>query len=45
MSGGRQSDPVRHLIRCAPPRPLEGIEADLRSAEEDNLRVLREVTA
>ncbi|OGV72735.1 MAG: DNA methyltransferase [Lentisphaerae bacterium RIFOXYB12_FULL_65_16] len=34
----------RHFYRYTPPRPLEAIDADLKQAEEDILRLLREVT-
>lgn len=33
----------RHFYRYTPPRPLEEIDADLRQAEEEILRLLREV--
>jgi type I restriction enzyme M protein len=35
----------RHFYRYTPPRPLEDIDADLKKAEEEILRLLREVTA
>jgi type I restriction enzyme M protein len=35
----------RHFYRYAPPRPLEKIDADLKRAEENILRLLGEVTA
>ncbi|MBI4553892.1 MAG: N-6 DNA methylase, partial [Candidatus Latescibacteria bacterium] len=35
----------RHFYRYTPPRPLEEIDADLKQAEEEILRLLREVTA
>ncbi|MGD1091509.1 MAG: class I SAM-dependent DNA methyltransferase [Bryobacteraceae bacterium] len=35
----------RHFYRCPPPRPLEQIDADLKRAEEDVMRLLREVTS
>ncbi len=34
----------RHFYKYAPPRPLEEIDADLKKAEEEILRLLREVT-
>ena len=34
----------RHFYRYTPPRPLEHIDADLKRAEEEILRLLREVT-
>jgi type I restriction enzyme M protein len=34
----------RHFYRYTPPRPLEAIDADLKQAEDDILRLLREVT-
>ena len=34
----------RHFYRYTPPRPLENIDADLASAEEEIMRLLREVT-
>lgn len=34
----------RHFYRYTPPRPLEEIDADLKKAEEEILRLLREVT-
>ena len=34
----------RHFYRYTPPRPLEAIDADLKEAEEEILRLLREVT-
>jgi type I restriction enzyme M protein len=34
----------RHFYRYTPPRPLEAIDADLKQAEEEILRLLREVT-
>jgi type I restriction enzyme M protein len=34
----------RYFYRCAPPRPLEEIEADIRGIEPDILRMLAEVT-
>lgn len=34
----------RHFYRHTPPRPLEKIDAELRQAEEEILRLLREVT-
>jgi type I restriction enzyme M protein len=35
----------RHFYRYTPPRPLEEIDADLKKAEEEFVRLLREVTA
>ena len=35
----------RHFYKYTPPRPLEEIDADLKQAEEEILRLLREVTA
>jgi type I restriction enzyme M protein len=35
----------RHFYRYTPPRPLEEIDADLKRAEEEIMRLLREVTA
>ena len=35
----------RHFYHYTPPRPLEEIDADLKQAEEEILRLLREVTA
>ena len=35
----------RHFYKYTPPRPLEEIDADLKKAEEEILRLLREVTA
>ena len=35
----------RHFYRYTPPRPLEEIDADLKQAEEEIMRLLREVTA
>jgi len=34
----------RHFYKYTPPRPLEEIDADLKRAEEEILRLLREVT-
>ncbi len=34
----------RHFYKYTPPRPLEEIDADLKQAEEEILRLLREVT-
>ena len=34
----------RHFYKYAPPRPLEQIDADLKRAEEEIVRLLREVT-
>jgi type I restriction enzyme M protein len=35
----------RHFYKYTPPRPLEEIDADLKQAEDEILRLLREVTA
>jgi type I restriction enzyme M protein len=35
----------RHFYRYTPPRPLEEIDADLKKAEDEIMRLLREVTA
>lgn len=35
----------RYFYKHSPPRPLEAIDSDLKKAEEDILRLLREVTA
>jgi type I restriction enzyme M protein len=35
----------RHFYRFTPPRPLAEIDADLKRAEEEIVRLLREVTA
>ncbi len=35
----------RHFYKYTPPRPLEEIDADLKKAEEEIVRLLREVTA
>ncbi|MDD3483425.1 class I SAM-dependent DNA methyltransferase [Azovibrio restrictus] len=35
----------RHFYRFTPPRPLSEIDADLKRAEEEIIRLLREVTA
>ena len=35
----------RHFYRYTPPRPLEEIDAELKQAEEEIMRLLREVTA
>ena len=35
----------RHFYKYTPPRPLEVIDAELKEAEEEILRLLREVTA
>jgi type I restriction enzyme M protein len=35
----------RHFYKHTPPRPLDAIDADLKKAEEEILRLLREVTA
>lgn len=35
----------RHFYKYIPPRPLEEIDAELKEAEEEILRLLREVTA
>jgi type I restriction enzyme M protein len=34
----------RHFYRYTPSRPLEEIDAELKQAEEEILRLLREVT-
>ena len=34
----------RYFYRYAPPRPLKGIEADIRGIETDIMRTLAEVT-
>jgi type I restriction enzyme M protein len=34
----------RYFYRYTPPRPLEAIEADIRTIEQDILRMLAEVT-
>ena len=34
----------RHFYKYTPPRPLEEIDADLKKAEEEIMRLLREVT-
>ena len=34
----------RHFYKCTPPRPLEEIDAELKQAEEEIMRLLREVT-
>ncbi len=34
----------RHFYKYSPPRPLEEIDADLKKAEEEVLRLLKEVT-
>jgi len=34
----------RYFYRYAPPRPLEEIEADIRTIEKDIMRMLAEVT-
>src|SRR5204863_1099255 len=34
----------RHFYRYTPPRPLEAIDAELKNAEEQILRLLKEVT-
>lgn len=34
----------RHFYQYTPPRPLEEIDADLKKAEEEIMRLLREVT-
>ncbi len=34
----------RHFYKYMPPRPLEEIDADLKKAEEEIMRLLREVT-
>jgi type I restriction enzyme M protein len=35
----------RHFYRYRPPRTLDEIDADLKRAEEEIVRLLREVTA
>ena len=35
----------RHFYRYAPPRSLEEIDADLELAEQEIIRLLKEVTA
>lgn len=35
----------RHFYRFTPPHPLAEIDADLKRAEEEIVRLLREVTA
>ena len=35
----------RHFYRFTPPRALVAIDADLKKAEEEIMRLLREVTA
>ena len=35
----------RHFYRYTPPRPLEEIDAELKLAEEEIVRLLGEVTA
>jgi type I restriction enzyme M protein len=35
----------RHFYKYTPPRPLEDIDADLKRAEEEIVRLIREVTA
>ena len=34
----------RHFYKYTPPRPLEKIDAELKQAEEEIMRLLREVT-
>jgi type I restriction enzyme M protein len=34
----------RHYYKYSPPRPLEVIDAELKQAEEEIMRLLREVT-
>ena len=34
----------RHFYQCTPPRPLEVIDAELKEAEDDIMRLLQEVT-
>ncbi len=34
----------RHFYKCTPPRPLKEIDADLKRAEDEIMRLLREVT-
>jgi len=42
--GGYEINFNRHFYKYTPPRPLEEIDADLKRAEEEILRLLREVT-
>ena len=35
----------RHFYIYTPPRPLEAIDSELKEAEEEIMRLLREVTA
>ena len=35
----------RHFYKYTPPRPLEVIDAELKEAEKEIMRLLREVTA
>ncbi len=35
----------RHFYRYTPPRPLEAIDADLKKAEAEIMRLLKEVTS
>jgi type I restriction enzyme M protein len=35
----------RHFYRYEPPRPLEAIEADIKTLEDDIMKMLKEVTA
>jgi type I restriction enzyme M protein len=41
---GYEIDFNRYFYRYTPPRPLEEIDAELKRAEEEILRLLREVT-
>ena len=40
---GCEIDSNRHCYACTPPRPLAEIDADLKRAEEEIVRLLREV--
>ena len=47
ISGGNAGYGInfnRHFYEYTPPRPLEVIDADLKQAEEEIMRLLREVT-
>ena len=33
-----------HFYKCTPPRPLKEIDAELKQAEDEIMRLLREVT-
>jgi type I restriction enzyme M protein len=41
---GYEIDFNRYFYRHTPPRPLEDIEADIRSMEGDSVRMLAELT-